>query len=834
MEEHRTVGAGGCGQRMVIVLLLLWFGLTPIGVPFLVDAVLSGAIGADALDAAALVLYGLTSMGPFTGVALLTRRREGMADVAALGSGLAVASGYLTLRATTGTLLPRPDVLTPLTSRYTVAALRAAILLPYAVAAVWLAPRLAGRPRRSMREWLGLRRSRWSTWFLALAAAGLLAVPWPLTGALGDSLTSLALGVEVLGTVVPQVLLFWGVIFVLLTASFPKIRGAATMAVSVYALSALGRALPGGGAAAVTNALFLLSLGFLLAEMRARGGSTLPLLPLALLYQLVPALFVDPRDAVGGGIPELQHVLSYLAVFLAATTLALLLWLGRRVSERRRAGGAADGEGERVASAVALALAALMAWGMWAGLYLFAGEPGFFNHGFLIMLDQQADLTSAYQISGREARLGAVYNSLVETAEASQEGLRRELDELDVPYRSYYVINMIRVDGHRWLMGHFEGRSGVGQVILNPNVRRYPRRLPLPYAGGGSATGVQGNLKAIHADAAWALGVRGEGIVVGGQDSGYDWDHPALKPRYRGWDGEEAHHDYNWHDAWGDAQEPFDDGSHGTHTMGTVLGDDGGENQVGVAPGATWIGCRNMRRGIGNPGSYAECMEFLLAPYPLGGDPLHDGDVGRAPHVVNNSWGCPRWEGCFPETLRPAVEALRAAGIMMVVSAGNEGPACDTVDAPPANYDASFSVGATTEAGDIVGFSSRGPADGLIKPDIAAPGQQVRSSVTGGDYGTAGGTSMAGPHVTGVVALVWSAEGSLIGDIDATEDLLCRTALAKPVSQSCTTISVPEGVFAAVMTPPPCACGRVTGVPNNVYGCGLVDAEAAVRAILER
>jgi hypothetical protein len=91
---------------------------------------------------------------------------------------------------------------------------------------------------------------------------------------------------------------------------------------------------------------------------------------------------------------------------------------------------------------------------------------------------------------------------------------------------------------------------------------------------------------------------------------------------------------------------------------------------------------------------------------------------------------------------------------------------------------------------------------------------------------------MAGPHVAGVVALVWSAEEDLIGEINATEDLLCRTALTKPVNRSCTNISVPEGLFAAAMTPPPCACGGVTGVPNNVYGCGLVDAGAAVRAVL--
>jgi subtilisin family serine protease len=226
-------------------------------------------------------------------------------------------------------------------------------------------------------------------------------------------------------------------------------------------------------------------------------------------------------------------------------------------------------------------------------------------------------------------------------------------------------------------------------------------------------------------------------------------------------------------------------------------------------------------------------MEFLLAPYPLGGDPFADGDVSRAAHVTNNSWGCPRIEGCFPETLRRGVEALRAAGIMMVVSAGNEGPACGTATSPPANYDAAFSVGATTNAGNVVGFSSRGPVDGLMKPDIAAPGELVRSSVPGGGYAYAGGTSMAGPHVAGTVALIWSADGDLIGDIDATEALLCATAVSKPVDRACTLDSAAEGPLASLMPTPACACGGVTGVPNNVYGCGLVDAGAAVRRALE-
>lgn len=182
----------------------------------------------------------------------------------------------------------------------------------------------------------------------------------------------------------------------------------------------------------------------------------------------------------------------------------------------------------------------------------------------------------------------------------------------------------------------------------------------------------------------------------------------------------------------------------------------------------------------------------------------------------------------------PGAGAMRAASIVMVVSAGNEGPACGTATTPPANYGAVFSVGATTNAGDVVGFSSRGPADGLLKPDIAAPGQLVRSSVPGGGYAYFGGTSMAGPHVAGTVALIWSANTDLIGDVDATEALLCETAVSKPVDRACTVEPVAEGPLASLMPPPPCACGGVAGVPNNVYGCGMVDAGAAVRRALEK
>jgi subtilisin family serine protease len=224
-------------------------------------------------------------------------------------------------------------------------------------------------------------------------------------------------------------------------------------------------------------------------------------------------------------------------------------------------------------------------------------------------------------------------------------------------------------------------------------------------------------------------------------------------------------------------------------------------------------------------------MEFLLAPFPLAGDPFHDGDPARGAQVVNNSWGCPREEGCQPDTLRTAVTNLRVAGQMMVTSAGNDGPWCGTVQAAPAIYDAVYSVGAITQSDRAAEFSSRGPvlADDcqVSKPDIVAPGVDIRSSIPDG-YASLPGTSMAGPHVAGAVALLWSIDRSLIGDVDRTEGLLNQTAQRLMVDAVCFDEGVPER--GAV-----CGCGgdQPDSVPNHVYGWGQVDVWAAAQELLE-
>src|SRR5690606_10163963 len=130
-------------------------------------------------------------------------------------------------------------------------------------------------------------------------------------------------------------------------------------------------------------------------------------------------------------------------------------------------------------------------------------------------------------------------------------------------------------------------------------------------------------------------------------------------------------------------------------------------------PNAKWIACRNMDGGNGTPATYLECFEWLLAPYAYGKNPMVDGNPAMAPHVINNSWGCPPEEGCTGDEILPALQAMKAAGIMVVVSAGNDGPGCGTIQSPPAIHSAlSFSVGAYNHrgSGSIATFSSRGPS----------------------------------------------------------------------------------------------------------------------------
>lgn len=442
---------------------------------------------------------------------------------------------------------------------------------------------------------------------------------------------------------------------------------------------------------------------------------------------------------------------------------------------------------------------------------------------FLLFLAEQADLSGAAALPGKEAKGAYVYEQLTAVARRTQPPLIAALAESGAEYRPFWIANAIWVRGSAAVVQAMARRPDVAHLYANPSVILDEPVAVSPEAPPQAAAGVEWNITLVGAPAVWTQGYTGQGVVIGGQDTGYDWQHPALINQYRGWNGATADHDYNWHDAIHssdgdcgfDSPEPCDDLSHGTHTMGTMVGDDGVGNQVGMAPGATWIGCRNMDQGAGTPATYMECYQWFVAPTDGNG---HNPDPARAPHVINNSWSCPPIEGCTdPNALLAVVENVRAAGIVTVHAAGNSGPGCNTVNAPAAIYDTSFSVGATTGSDAIATFSSRGPVtidgSGRLKPDVSAPGTGIRSTVPGGGYGHSGGTSMAAPHVAGLVALLISAQPHLAGQVDTIESIIQQAAVP-------------------LTTTGGCGGDTSTSVPNHTFGYGRIDALHAYQLLL--
>ncbi|NUQ86820.1 MAG: S8 family serine peptidase [Anaerolineales bacterium] len=508
---------------------------------------------------------------------------------------------------------------------------------------------------------------------------------------------------------------------------------------------------------------------------------------------------------------ELTFLLGdIIGLAFKAVGLALLIGWGTSLAALILRLAVRSGSGSGVRRVIGWTGAAL-AWISLIAVFFIFGNPGNYGDRLFVIFKDQADISDVAQIQDREERLTEAYARLTDHANRTQAGLREIFDSVGVKYTPYYLENAMEVQGGTLVRLFLSTRPEIDRIIPSPRLRAAPEDSPSPGFDSSPPSGYIGwNIEMIGADKVWEeFNVRGKGIIVGQSDSGVDGNHPALAKQYRGYNGGG---DYNWFDPWDGTTSPNDEGGHGTHTLGSILGSGG----IGVAPEAQWIGCVNLDRNLGNPALYLDCMQFMLAPFPIGGDPFTDGDPAQAAHVLNNSWGCPEIEGCDPTALLYAADNLRHAGIFVVVSTGNDGPECETVYAPPSLYDSVFSVGAIDQFGNLADFSSRGPVtadgSGRIKPDIVAPGVNVFSSLPEGSYGSNSGTSMAGPHVVGVVALLWSAQPGLIGDIEATENLIITTA--EPYTGDT-------------------SLGCFTGDrPSNAYGFGVVNVYEAVKKAL--
>ncbi|MGA9348789.1 MAG: S8 family serine peptidase, partial [Anaerolineae bacterium] len=436
---------------------------------------------------------------------------------------------------------------------------------------------------------------------------------------------------------------------------------------------------------------------------------------------------------------------------------------------------------------------------------------------YIVYLKEQADLRPAQLMATKLSRRQTAVSALQATARQAQAGIVAYLEQQKsagrvTDYSSYWVFNGLAVTGDLETLLALATRPEVERIRANhryqiPNskskIQNPKSELPI-----SNLQTVEWNIARVRADEVWRdLDITGAGVVVANMDTGVDWTHPALQSKYRGSDSD---HNYNWYDCTGTyPSAPADGDGHGTHTMGVMVGSDtstklgtspGGTFHIGMAPDAQWIAVKVLDDdGVGYDTWIHAGFQWLLAPTDLNGN---NPDPSKAPDVVNNSWG-PSFPNVADLTFLPDVQALRAAGIFPVFGAGNSGELGDGTVAAPAGYPESFAVGATDFEDTIASFSGRGPSFwGEFKPEVSAPGVDIRSSVPGGGYeGGWSGTSMATPHAAGLAALLLSADPTLT--ISELENFMKYTA----------------------------ADFGDTGA-DNAYGWGRIDAYQAVRWVL--
>jgi subtilisin family serine protease len=424
--------------------------------------------------------------------------------------------------------------------------------------------------------------------------------------------------------------------------------------------------------------------------------------------------------------------------------------------------------------------------------------PGDETLSVIVTMSEQAPIAQMnhnlkLQRATRQLRHQQVVHALQDAAR-SQDDLKTWLDSSQrngsiAGWKGYWIANLMVVSATPEAITAIAMRPDVDFVESNFTVSLID---PMP-AGGyepaedSPSRGAEPGIKACRIPQVWnELGITGAGAIIASCDTGVDGNHPTLSNRWR---GNHAPASECWLDNLGASSFPTDGHGHGTHTTGTMAGV-AGSDSIGCAPDAEWIACNAIDQGVSSEfdNDVIDSFQWFADP---DGDPFTVDDV---PDVVQNSWGINEGFGgdyvdCDVRWWA-VIDNAEAAGVVSVWSAGNEGPSGTSLRSPADRATTEFncfSVGAVDATSDITfpynmaSFSSRGPTgcnvapELKIKPEIVAPGVNVRSAAAGGSgFTSMSGTSMAGPHIAGIVGLMRSANPDL--DADTIKLILMETA----------------------------------------------------------
>lgn len=371
--------------------------------------------------------------------------------------------------------------------------------------------------------------------------------------------------------------------------------------------------------------------------------------------------------------------------------------------------------------------------------------------------------------------------------------------------KQFWLINMMTVELEKSILTQLLNHPLIEYVEEYDYFYSKPIKVEKGVEIQKAVNGIEPGLAAINAPALWAMGYTGKARKFYSVDTGVWPNHPAINDA---WLGNYQPINQAWYAI--DAPTPVDkSSSHGTHTTGTILGLEKATNDtIGVAFNAYFMASDPIVDNIAliKPlPDYIDVFEFAFNP---------DGDTSTThdmPDAINNSWGIDTHDDTTicAGYVTQMFDAIEAAGIANVFSAGNEGPGATTIGQPQyvsTGLVNTFTVGAVNGANasfPIASFSSRGPSPCpnlsgslLIKPEVVAPGMNVRSSIDQNNYASYNGTSMSGPHATGAVLLLKEAFPAVSG-----EDILLAL------------------YYSAIDL----------GVPgeDNTYGMGMIDVLAA-------